>query len=116
MNAVRQLDIRPKIAAALGLPFVLNATLVLWLLSRSESGTLPGPASVLFSLAACLALAAARAGAWLAREATRPLHEALQLARRVADGDLRVRTISAGRGDGTLMLSTWPPLPQSSPA
>jgi methyl-accepting chemotaxis protein len=101
MKPIRQLDTRIKIVGAFALLFVLSAALVLWLLSRMGEAAAPLRTSALLCLGAGLGLSGALA-AWLAAEAARPLREAMQVAQRMADGDLRVRADNAGPA-GALM-------------
>jgi methyl-accepting chemotaxis protein len=123
MKSIRKLETNTKLYASLGLLFVLGGLLSTWLLIqlgdvgelgaklgqktpaaeliRSEIGTIRNIA--LGFLAADLA-AAVMLALWLGAEVARPVHEAVLVARRVADGDLRMRTEADGGGEsGQLM-------------
>jgi methyl-accepting chemotaxis protein len=124
MKSVRKLETNTKLYASLGLLFVLGGVLSTWLLVqlvdvgelgaklgqktpaaeliRSEIGTIRNIA--LGFLAADLAAAVVLA-LWLGAEVARPVHEAMLVARRVADGDLRMRAEGNGGGgeSGQLM-------------
>ncbi|MDB5749506.1 MAG: hypothetical protein JWP72_4354, partial [Massilia sp.] len=103
MKQIRQLDTRLKIVGAFALLSVLSTAFVLWLLSRLGEAAAPVRGNALLFLGAGLGLCAALA-AWLAREATRPMIDALHLAQRLGDGDLRVRREAAKPGPaGALM-------------
>jgi methyl-accepting chemotaxis protein len=110
---------------SLGLLFVLGGLLSTWLLVqladigelgarlgqktpagnliRSEIGTIRNIAIgfLAFDLAAAVMLAV-----WLAGEVARPIHEAMLVARRVADGDLRMRAEADGAGESGLLMRT----------
>ncbi|MFC4929652.1 methyl-accepting chemotaxis protein [Massilia sp. GCM10023247] len=99
MKLIRQLDTRLKIlggCALLSLPFALG---FLWLLARLGEAAVPLRTGALLLLGACLAFGAALA-TWLAREATRPAQDAMKLAQRLAEGDLRVRLDGTAQEDG----------------
>jgi methyl-accepting chemotaxis protein len=123
MKSLRKLETNTKLYTALGLLFILGGVLSTWLLVqlgdigelgaklgqkspaaeliRSEVGTIRNIA--LGFLAADLAAAVALA-LWLGAEVARPVHEAVLVARRVADGDLRMRAEADGGGEsGQLM-------------
>jgi methyl-accepting chemotaxis protein len=123
MKSIRKLETNTKLFASLGLLFVLGGVLSTWLLVqlvdvgelgaklgqktpaaeliRSEIGTIRNIA--LGFLAADLAAAVVLA-LWLGAEVARPVHEAMLVARRVADGDLRMRAEADGAGEsGQLM-------------
>jgi len=101
MKTIRQLDSRLKIHAAFALLFVAFAAALLLAAGREGEALLRG--GVLGPLLGGLVLTAALS-AWLAQEAQRALHDACQLAQRLADGDLRVRVEPTQPGEaGKLM-------------
>ena len=100
MKFIRQLDSRLKIHAAFAL---LYAVFAAQMLLAAPEGAAPLRTGALLPLAAGLGLTVALS-LWLAREATRPLQDAAQLARRLAEGDLRVRADNPQPGEaGKLM-------------
>jgi methyl-accepting chemotaxis protein len=125
MKSIRKLETNTKLYASVGLLFCLGALLSGWLLLElgaiGELGAKVGQktaavaAQQLSAEAASirnlgLAFLAANLGAaimvafWLVAEVARPLHEALLVARRLADGDLRIRDENDGNGEsGQLM-------------
>jgi len=94
MKQIRQLDTRFKIVGAFALLFALGAACMCWLLAQLGEAALALRGSALLCLGMGAAITALLAF-WLVREAKRPLHEALIVAQRLADGDLRVRTTSS---------------------
>ena len=87
MKSIRQLDSRLKIHAAFAL---LYAVFAAQMLLAAPEGSSPLRAALMLPLAAGLGLTVALS-LWLARDATRPLQDAAQMAHRLLDGDLRVR-------------------------
>jgi methyl-accepting chemotaxis protein len=127
MKLVRQLETNTKLYAAIGLLAGLGALLAIWLLA--QLGQLGDAAAMLGKKAAAAApqaqsIAAAADGVrtsalvflgadmvlalmlglWLAKEIARPMHEAVLVARRVADGDLTTRIEVASRGEAGLLM------------
>jgi methyl-accepting chemotaxis protein len=123
MKSLRKLETNTKLYAALGLLFVLGGLLSTWLLVqlgdvgelgaklaqktpaaeliRSEIGTVR---NIAFGFLAADLAAAVMLALWLGAEVTRPVHEAMLVARRVAEGDLRMRAdADAGGESGQLM-------------
>jgi methyl-accepting chemotaxis protein len=101
MKQIRQLGTPFKIVGAFALLFVLGAACVMWLLAQLGEAAAAVRLSALLCLSLGLVITAALA-AWAVREANRPLHEALAVAQRVADGDLRVRAAGSA---GALMTA-----------
>ena len=105
MKQIRQLDIRFKIVGAFALLFLLGAAYVMWLLAQLGAPAAALGGGAMAFLGAGLGVTAALA-AWTVHEARRPLREALAVAQRVAEGDLRVRTSAEGKGEaGALMAA-----------
>jgi methyl-accepting chemotaxis protein len=105
MKQIRQLDARFKILGAYALLFLLGVACVLWLLAQLGEAAAPARTSALLCLIGGFAATALLAG-WTVREASRPLREALAVAQRVAEGDLRVRTKGDAKGEaGALMAA-----------
>jgi methyl-accepting chemotaxis protein len=127
MKSIRQLQTSTKLYACFAIMLCLGVLLSAWLLgqlanmsdlaaqagqkangaaaalARAEFGAARGW-SILF-LAAELAAAALMA-AWLAAEVARPVHQAMMVARRVAQGDLSNKVDGSARGEAGLLLST----------
>jgi methyl-accepting chemotaxis protein len=109
MKAIRQLHTNTKLYASFALLFCLGGALAAWLLVEigaiGELGAKAVPPAASAQLQAQVSairgwslafLAADLAGAmalglWLARAVARPVKHAVQVARRVAEGDLRMR-------------------------
>ncbi|THC41910.1 methyl-accepting chemotaxis protein [Massilia sp. Mn16-1_5] len=108
MKQIRQLDTRFKIVGAFALLFLLACVCVLWLMAQLGPAAAPLRGGVWLCLAGGLAVTGLLAS-WIVREAQRPVRDALALAQRLLDGDLRVRTASgtpAAAGEsGTLMAA-----------
>jgi methyl-accepting chemotaxis protein len=104
MKQIRQLGTPFKIVGAFALLFLLGAASVMSLLAQLGEAALAVRTSALFCLAVGLVVTAALA-AWVVREANRPLHEALAVAQRVADGDLRVRAASSLGGSSAALMT-----------
>ena len=108
MKQIRLLGIRFKIAGAFALLFLLGAANMLWLLAQAGEAAAALRGSALLCLGAGFAVTALLAG-WVVREAGRPLREALAVAQRVAEGDLRLRAASgdaaAGAGDAAALMA-----------
>lgn len=104
MKQIRQLDIRFKIAGAFALLFVLGAACMVWLLAQLGQAAAGLHGRAMLCLGLGLGMTALLA-AWVVREAKRPLHEALKVAQRVADGDLRMRAAPGVAGDGGALLA-----------
>jgi methyl-accepting chemotaxis protein len=125
MKFIRKLETNTKLYASVGLLFCLGAAVSAWLLVQlgdigelgAKIGHKAGGAAAqqigaqvdsirnlgLAFLAANLA-AAVMVALWLVAEVARPLHGALLVARRLAEGDLRVRSEDDGSGEsGHLM-------------
>jgi methyl-accepting chemotaxis protein len=125
MKLIRKLETNTKLYASVGLLFCLGGLLSGWLLLQlgdigvlgAKIGQKTAGASAqqldaqvdairnlgLAFLAANLA-AAVMVALWLVAEVARPLHQALLVARRLADGDLRVRNEDTASGEsGHLM-------------
>jgi methyl-accepting chemotaxis protein len=123
MKSLRKLETNTKLYASLGLLFVLGGLLSAWLLVqlgdigelgaklgqkspaaeliRSEVGTIR---NIAFGFLAADLAAAVMLAVWLGAEVARPVHEAMLVARRVADGDLRMRADAGTSGEsGQLM-------------
>ncbi|MGJ9416771.1 methyl-accepting chemotaxis protein [Massilia sp. CMS3.1] len=103
MKQIRQLDTSFKIVGAFALLFVLGAACMLWLLSQpGDAAGLQGRAVLClgFGLIVTILLAT-----WVAREARRPLHEALTVAQRVAEGDLRMRAAPGAAGESAALMA-----------
>ncbi|MFL6674094.1 MAG: methyl-accepting chemotaxis protein [Massilia sp.] len=125
MRSIRQLETNTKIYAAVGLLFCLGGLMAAWLLVQlgdiSELGArlghkggaaLAGQLNLQLGTIRTWAVVylagelgfAVMLGLWLAAEIARPIHAAVLVARRVADGDLRVRADNEGVGEsGQLM-------------
>jgi methyl-accepting chemotaxis protein len=126
MNSVRQLETNTKLYAAIGLLAGLGALLAIWLLAQlgqvgdaaAVLGKKTGAAAqaqqigaavdgvrtwTLVCLGAGIALAVIVA-LWLAKEVARPMHEAVLVARRVADGDLSTRIEVVSTGEAGLLM------------
>jgi methyl-accepting chemotaxis protein len=104
MKQIRQLDTRFKIVGAFALLFVLGAACMCWLLAQLGEAASPLRATAL----RCLGMGAvvtALLAAWLVREAKRPLHDALVIAQRVAEGDLRVRALPSAAGEAGALIA-----------
>jgi methyl-accepting chemotaxis protein len=105
MKQIRQLDTRFKIVGAFALLFALGAACTCWLLAQLGDAAAALRGSVLLFLGMGAAITALLAF-WLVREAKRPLHEALRVAERLAEGDLRVRAAPPAAGEaGALMAA-----------
>ena len=104
MKHIRQLGTPVKIVGAFALLFLLGAACVMSLLLQLGEAAAPVRSGALSCLAAGLAVTAGLA-AWVVREANRPLHEALALAQRVADGDLRVRPAASLGGSSAALMT-----------
>jgi methyl-accepting chemotaxis protein len=104
MKHIRQLDTRFKIVGAFALLFTLGAACLLWLLGQAGAAGAALRGSALLCLGFGLVFTALLA-AWVAEEARRPLHEAVQVAERVAGGDLRMRAPGAAGGDGAALMA-----------
>jgi methyl-accepting chemotaxis protein len=112
MKSIRQLETKTKVFASIGILFSMGSALAIWLLvqlGELGAGAAAGQiASIrtwaLVVLTIGLGVAALTA-AWLAAEVTRPVQEAVLVARRVAEGDLRMRAEqpTAGGESGVLM-------------
>jgi methyl-accepting chemotaxis protein len=127
MKSVRQLETNTKLYAAIGLLAGLGALLALWLLA--QLGEVGEAAAVLGKKAGAAGTQAQQIGAavdgartwtlvflgagiglavivalWLAREVGRPIHEAVLVARRVADGDLSTRIDVVSTGEAGLLM------------
>ena len=103
MKQIRQFDTRIKILGAYALLFLLGVACVLWLLAQLGEAAAPLRTSALLCLIGGAAATGLLAG-WTVREASRPLRDALAVAQRVADGDLRVRAAADAKGEaGALM-------------
>jgi methyl-accepting chemotaxis protein len=123
MKSLRKLETNTKLYTSLGLLFILGGVLSTWLLVqlgdigelgaklgqktpaaeliRSEIGTIR---NIAFGFLAADLAAAVMLALWLGAEVARPVHEAVLVARRVADGDLRMRAdADAGGESGQLM-------------
>ncbi|KQQ97079.1 methyl-accepting chemotaxis protein [Massilia sp. Leaf139] len=99
MKQIRQLDTRFKIAGAFTLLFVLGAGAMSWLLSQLGEAAAPVRGGALLCLGTGL-LVTVLLASWAMREASRPLREALALVQRMAEGDLRVRTMPGSADAG----------------
>ena len=104
MKQIRQLGTPVKIVGAFALLFLLGAACVIVLLAQLGEAASAVRASALSCLAVG-AIATAALAAWTVREANRPLHEALAVAQRVADGDLRVRAVSSLGGSSAALMT-----------
>ena len=104
MKQIRQLGTPFKIVGAFALLFLLGAASVMSLLVQLGEAAVPVRSSALSCLAVGVAVTAGLA-AWVVREANRPLREALTVAQRVADGDLRVRAISSLGGSSAALMT-----------
>jgi len=104
MKQIRQLGTSVKIHGAFALLFVLAASCLMGLLAQLGESAAAVRAAALLCLAAGLPITAAL-GAWLVREANRPLQEALAVAQRVADGDLRVRAGATHAGSAAALMT-----------
>jgi methyl-accepting chemotaxis protein len=126
MKSIRQLETNTKLYASFGLLFLLGGLLAAWLLVQlgdvGELGAKLGKTAAGAGIAEQIHtdIASVRAwaigllaaelgfavmlGLWLAAEVARPVHEAVLVARRVADGDLRMRSAGeSGDEAGQLM-------------
>jgi methyl-accepting chemotaxis protein len=129
MKFIRPLQTNTKIFAAFAILFCLGALLATWLLTQlgqlneitvqltQKGGPAAGAAQAVelarTELSAtrswALGWLAVELGAavalclWLASEVARPMHEAVSVARRVAEGDLSTRVRLAGQGENGLL-------------
>jgi methyl-accepting chemotaxis protein len=125
MKSIRQLQTSTKLFACFTILLCLGVLVAAWLLgqlaqmsdlaaqagqkanaaalARAEFGTVRGWSLVFLAtelgVAAMLAL-------WLAAEVARPMHEAVLVARRVAEGDLSNKIDASARGEAGLLLRT----------
>jgi methyl-accepting chemotaxis protein len=127
MKSVRQLETNTKLYAAVGLLAGLGALLALWLLAQlgqlGDAAALLGKKAGATAAQAQLVVGAVDAvrtwalaflgtelvlavmlGLWLAAEVARPMHEAVLVARRVADGDLSSRIDVTTGGEAGLLM------------
>jgi methyl-accepting chemotaxis protein len=127
MKSIRQLETSTKLFACFAIVLLLGVLMSVWLLGElaqmSELTAQAGPKAN----AAAAAMARAQYGSarswsfmflaldlaiavmlciWLAAEVARPVHEAVLVARRVAEGDLSNRIVSTARGEAGLLLRT----------
>jgi methyl-accepting chemotaxis protein len=121
MKSIRQLRTNTKLFAVFALLSCLGAGLATWLLielghvaelgaqhgaiarAQGESAAIRTLGCVLLGADLGLALVL---GLWLAGEVARPLREAVQAARRMADGDLGPVTAAGTAGEGGLLART----------
>jgi methyl-accepting chemotaxis protein len=127
MKSIRQLETSTKLFACFAIVVLFGVLLSAWLLgelaqmseltahtAQKANGAAAALARAEFAAArgwslAFLALDVALAVMmciWLAAEVARPVHEAVLLARRVAEGDLSNRSVSNARGEAGLLLRT----------
>jgi methyl-accepting chemotaxis protein len=104
MKQFRQLGTASKIVGAFALLFLLGAASVMSLLVQLGAAAAPVRSGALFCLTVGV-FATAGLAAWVVREANRPLHEALAVAQRLADGDLRVRPVSSLGGSSAALMT-----------
>jgi methyl-accepting chemotaxis protein len=127
MKSVRQLQTNTKLYAAVGLLAGLGALLAIWLLVHlgqlgdaiamlgKKVGAAAAPAQQLAAEVASVQtwslvflgaemVLAVMLGRWLSAEVARPVHEAVLVARRVADGDLSTRIDVASGGEAGLLM------------
>ncbi|MEO7495222.1 MAG: methyl-accepting chemotaxis protein [Massilia sp.] len=127
MCTPRQLDTRTKLLSCFALMLGLGLLLALWLLAQlaqmSELAAQAGAAAAkplgagaradyasVRNWSVLIMLVAAGAGAalalWLSGEVARPVHEAVGIARRVAEGDLSTKAGVIAHGDAGLLMRT----------
>ena len=103
MKTIRHLDSRLKIAASFALLYAFFAGELLLTASHDDGSLLRTGVAAPLLAGLCLTVALA---AWLGRDTQRALHDASQMAQRLADGDLRVRLDNPQRGEaGELMAA-----------
>jgi methyl-accepting chemotaxis protein len=127
MKSVRQLETNTKLYAAVGLIAGLGALLAIWLLvqlgqvgdaaamlgkkagaaaaqAQQIEAAVDGARTVALVFLGINLLLAAMLGRWLGAQAARPIHEAVLVARRIADGDLSTRIEVAAGGEAGLLM------------
>jgi methyl-accepting chemotaxis protein len=126
MKSIRQLGTHTKLYASFGLLVCLGGLTAAWLLVQlgnaaelgASAGKLPATAGLAQQLRSDIASTrgwaigvlvaelgfALMLARWVAAEIARPVHEAVLAARRVAEGDLRVRTDSGAGGEAGLLM------------
>ena len=127
MKSIRQLETSTKLFACFAIVLLLGVLMSAWLLGElAQMSDLAAHAGQKANAAAAALaraeFAAARSWSfgflaleltvavllclWLAAEVARPVHEAVLVARRVAEGDLSNRIVSTARGEAGLLLRT----------
>ena len=127
MKSIRQLETSTKLFACFAIVLLLGVLMSAWLLGElAQMSDLAAHAGQKANAAAAALARAEFASArswsfgflaleltvavllclWLAAEVARPVHEAVLVARRVAEGDLSNRIVSTARGEAGLLLRT----------
>jgi methyl-accepting chemotaxis protein len=125
MKSIRQLETSTKLFACFTILLCLGVLVSAWLLGQlaqmselaAQAGQKSGAATLAraefgmargwtFAFLAGELVVAALLAAWLAAEVARPVHEAVLVARRVAQGDLSNKVDCSLRGEAGLLLRT----------